>query len=262
MALWVPPMPWPPWNRESTIWRPRAMSCWSSDMSWSASMPLQRPFWLALPPRRATTCAGQGKQRGRLGQGPRVGAPRRHPRADQAPLQHHWPLPSLGQAQTVAQLPLCPAELLGDHAGAATREHEGVAPCCASPCRALELRRCSQASGFSAAHLHTGGALGLLGLPGRHPGASEAADKGAGRQGAQAVKPGAAGVQESRGGSGRAGWWSSGGSAPMPCAPGRLQGLRGHHPCKFWSSREEVNHKLVRRQEPGRAMVSFRERAH
>jgi hypothetical protein len=43
--LWVPPMPWPPWNRESTIWRPRVMSCWSSDASWSASIARQRPFW-------------------------------------------------------------------------------------------------------------------------------------------------------------------------------------------------------------------------
>ena len=36
----VPPRPKPPWNLESTMPRPRAMSCWSSEMS--SSMPFQR----------------------------------------------------------------------------------------------------------------------------------------------------------------------------------------------------------------------------
>jgi hypothetical protein len=67
--LWVPPMPWPPWNRESTIWRPRVMSCWSSDASWSASIARQRPFW-DLDACAATlrgACAGQRGGAGRAG---------------------------------------------------------------------------------------------------------------------------------------------------------------------------------------------------
>jgi hypothetical protein len=72
MALWVPPMPWPPWNSESTIWRPRWMSCWSSLMSWPASMPLQRPFcarWPAAPAGRRGELLPRA-----MGESPREGA--------------------------------------------------------------------------------------------------------------------------------------------------------------------------------------------
>ena len=72
---WVPPRPKPPWNLESTMPRPRAMSCWSSEMS--SSMPFQRdictfmplplPSWAGVAPSwwRATrptppTCLGEG----------------------------------------------------------------------------------------------------------------------------------------------------------------------------------------------------------
>jgi len=44
---WVPPRPKPPWNLESTMPRPRAMSCWSSEMS--SSMPFQRDIWTFMP---------------------------------------------------------------------------------------------------------------------------------------------------------------------------------------------------------------------
>ena len=44
---WVPPRPKPPWNLESTMPRPRAMSCWSSEMS--SSMPFQRDICTLTP---------------------------------------------------------------------------------------------------------------------------------------------------------------------------------------------------------------------
>jgi hypothetical protein len=63
---------WPPWKRLSTIWRPRVMSCWSSDMSWSASIARQRPFWDLLD--CAATLRGAWKDgRRRKGEGGRRG---------------------------------------------------------------------------------------------------------------------------------------------------------------------------------------------
>lgn len=53
------------WNRESTMSRPRVMSCWSSLKSWSASIPRHRPEWLVcplLPPERG---AADGREEGR-----------------------------------------------------------------------------------------------------------------------------------------------------------------------------------------------------
>jgi hypothetical protein len=74
MELWVPPMPWPPWNRESTMSRPREMSCWSSDMSMPASIAFQRPLWLLeaimvtlLPLRTCGVAGGRARPGGQAG---------------------------------------------------------------------------------------------------------------------------------------------------------------------------------------------------